>query len=121
MGAFGWAAALANIRCMDLSVTESSDGPDVRVLAAAGSIDLQSRTSLVDAGRRQLDQNNIRRLVLDLAGVTFIDSSGIGAVIELAGIATDQDCAFALRNPSARVQRVLGITGLQDAWEIESN
>ena len=106
---------------MDLSITEATDGPGVCVLAAAGSIDLQSRASLVDTGRRHLDENNIRRLVLDLAGVTFIDSSGIGAVIELAGIATDNDCAFALRNPSARVQRVLGITGLQDAWEIESN
>lgn len=119
MGAYGADAPLVNIPYMDLSVTEASDGPGVCVLAAAGSIDLQSRGSLVDAGRRQLDENNIRRLVLDLAGVTFIDSSGIGAVIELAGFATDQNCAFALRNPSARVQRVLGITGLEDAWEIE--
>ena len=111
---------MVNIPSMDLSLTEATDVPGVGVLTAAGSIDLLSREALVNAGRHLLDADGTKRLVLDLDGVTFIDSSGIGAVIELAGVATDRQCAFALRSPSARVRRVLDITGLADAWEIES-
>jgi anti-anti-sigma factor len=51
-----------------------------------------------------------------MKAVDFMDSVGIGAVIELAKKAGSLGGTFALVEPSPPVQRVLAVTGLSDAW-----
>lgn len=51
-------------------------------------------------------------LVLDLQGVTFLDSDGIAALIECRHHADAVGLRFELRNPSANVARKLEIVGL---------
>lgn len=103
---------------MDLTITETAAADGARVLVLNGSVDLASKAALIEAGRRSLLEDGAPKLTLDLAEVNFIDSSGLGALIELAGLASDRGCAFALRNPSRRVQRVLDLTGLDNTWVI---
>lgn len=55
--------------------------------------------------------NRSRRIVLDLAGVTFLDSEGIYGLVKLR----DRLLELKLRNPPASVTSVLRITGL-DIW-----
>ena len=104
---------------MDIAIESSTDESGRAVLDVAGAIDLQTRGRLLDAGRSAL-QNAPGRLVLDLDDVTFIDSTGIGALVELGHSATDADGALVLRNPSHRVLRILEISGLADVWETET-
>ncbi|MDH2414920.1 STAS domain-containing protein [Nocardioides sp. CER19] len=87
-------------------------------LTPKGSIDLVSRHELVDAGRAVLDEHGA--LVLNMKGVDFMDSVGVGAVIELAKTASSRGATFALIEPSPPVQRVLAVTGLADAWPLEN-
>lgn len=103
---------------MDLTITETATDEGTRILVLTGSVDLASKPALADAGRVALLEHGARQLMLDLAGVSFIDSSGLGALIELAGLAADRSCTFALRSPSRRVQRVLDLTGLTDTWDV---
>jgi anti-sigma B factor antagonist len=103
-----------------MELTISIAGPAGEVLLASGALDLQSRDDLLEAGRTLLN-GPIPTLVLDLAGITFIDSSGIGALVTLSSDAADSGIGFVLRNPSPRVTRILEITGLLSAWTIERN
>ncbi|PRY01650.1 STAS domain-containing protein [Allonocardiopsis opalescens] len=52
------------------------------------------------------------RLVIDLAGVTFIDSSGLRVLIETHKRAEQDGGSLALARPSPWVVRLLRVTGL---------
>lgn len=104
---------------MDIAIESSTDEAGRAVLAVTGAIDLQTRVKLLDAGHQALTSSP-SRLVLDLDKVTFIDSTGIGALVELGHDASDGGGGLVLRDPSRRVMRILEISGLADAWELES-
>jgi len=103
---------------MDVQIARSADDTGRPVLTLTGSIDLQTRDRLIEAGRAVLAEESV--LVLDLAGVTFLDSTGIGALVELSGDAKEASGELVLRNPSSRVERVLELTGLTDVWATET-
>ena len=94
---------------MELTIVR--DGSE---LTPEGSIDLVSRQQLVDAGLEVLGEH--RSLTLNLRAVEFMDSVGIGALIELSKKAASMGGSFAVVEPSRPVQRVLAVTGLADAW-----
>ena len=52
-----------------------------------------------------------RSVVLDLGGVTFMDSSGLRAAIEASKAATDRGLRFAVVPGPPAVQRTFAITG----------
>ncbi len=97
---------------MTIERVEPSDS-GMTCLQIRGAIDLTSRQGLLDAGLEVLSGAS---LTLDLDDVEFIDSVGIGAVIELARIAETRGRDFLVSGRSARVERVLTATGLHDAW-----
>jgi anti-anti-sigma factor len=101
---------------MDLNIVEDADEDDQSVLLVAGSLDLESRSALLTSGVESLERDDVDGLILDVGGVTFLDSSGIGVFVQLSQEAEDREKSFALRNPSARVQRVLEIAGLANTW-----
>src|ERR1700748_3293168 len=104
---------------MDLTLTTAVTEDGRHTITLAGAIDLESRTELINAGREALEAPGATGLVLNLADITFIDSTGIGAIVSLASDASDAEASFALQEPSARVTRILELTGLGDAWTIE--
>lgn len=103
---------------MNIGIEAGTDDSGHALLRVSGAIDIQSREALLTAGRAALERKG-PGLVLDLADVTFIDSTGIGALIELGHDAEDADAKFELRDPSVRVMRILDVTGLTDAWPVQ--
>jgi anti-anti-sigma factor len=85
-------------------------------LTPEGSIDLVTRQQLLDAGLEVLEAHGA--LVLNMKAVDFMDSVGIGAVIELAKKAASRGATFAVTEPSPPVERVLAVTGLSNAWPL---
>ena len=55
-------------------------------------------------------------LVVDLEGASFVDSTGLGALIEGYHAATEGECRFAVVNPSPAFRRVLSVTGLTELF-----
>jgi anti-sigma B factor antagonist len=106
------------LRRMDLVVTTNVDATGRCVLDVVGAVDLASKSALVDAGHAVL-RDRTGALTLDLSGVTFIDSTGIGAIVELSQDSADVGRSFLIRNPSPRVARILEVTGLASEWTIE--
>jgi anti-anti-sigma factor len=99
---------------MELVIKQVVGAGGASSLAVSGSIDLTTREDFFNAGLRALDTEET--LVLDLSEVEFMDSVGIGAIIELARVAASQGKGFVVSGRSRRVQRVLEATGLQDHW-----
>jgi anti-anti-sigma factor len=94
-----------------------SPGPDGKtVFKVDGVLDLQSKTDLLAACHPVLDRPETSGLILDLGSVSFMDSSGLGALIELNNEAIKTGRSFAIRDPSKGVARILEITGLTDIW-----
>jgi len=61
---------------------------------------------------RRLATANLRQLVFDLAGLTFIDSAGLGALLAIRDRTEALGIGMALTNVSAPVRRILDLSGL---------
>jgi len=61
------------------------------------------------------------RIVLDMAGVTFCDSQGLGTLVVLSRKAQHARSVLALANVGDFLLRVLDITGLRSALMISSS
>lgn len=85
----------------------------VRLLRVNGEVDLSNASHimgvLTDIGRRDL--------VIDLTAVEFMDSTGIGALVELKSQAPGE-CELRVRRGS-QVDRLLHLTGLKDHFEVD--
>ena len=57
-------------------------------------------------------------LVLDMHGVSFIDSSGLRTLIQARQMFPDDPGALALRKPQASTTRLLELTGLADYFSL---
>lgn len=93
---------------------------DDAVITASGDLDLASvptlEASLASAFASDAD---LERIVVDMAGVEFVDSSGLTALIKANRRAKEEGLGFVLRAPSARVVRTLELTQLQAVLDVE--
>jgi anti-sigma B factor antagonist len=95
-----------------VTVHEAVRGSE-RTLALAGELDLGSRPLLDEALQRvELEQAAV--LVLDLREVTFMDSTGLHAVLAARELCAERGCRFQLVRGSAQVQRVFELSGVLD-------
>jgi anti-anti-sigma factor len=95
---------------------ESDRGDGVSVVAVEGDFDL----AVVDEFlRRVLDcLDRADAVEIDLHRVSFIDSSGLGALVRVRKEATARDKSLSLVNVSASTHRLLEITGLHHAFDL---
>ena len=104
------------MRVTELTVELSDDG-DRSVVALTGELDIDSvgevRATVQD---RVAAANGLRRLAVDLAGLVFIDSSGLGLLIELRRLALSADITFELVNVPSGPARVIAIAGLTETF-----
>jgi anti-sigma B factor antagonist len=88
-------------------------------------LDLAGRLWILDLPLRDLMNGLIssgnRRFVLNLAGVDYIDSSGLGQLISIWTSIRNRGGQMTLLNPGKRVARLFEITRLNDVFEIVDN
>lgn len=104
---------------MDLDIQCRTDATGRAVIALDGAFDLVTRDFVLHAGRNALATSDGGDVVLDLHGVTFIDSTGIGVLTQLHRLAADSGVHLIIRDPSARVSRILELTGLESVLDVE--
>ncbi|MBE8522699.1 STAS domain-containing protein [Amycolatopsis sp. H6(2020)] len=83
------------------------------VVTVEGELDVATAPRL-RAGVAALVLRPGQRLVVDLAGVTFCDSSGISALIAARNVAEAAGAGVALAAVPARLSRTFGLIGLAD-------
>lgn len=99
---------------MDLQVEVSAAGT-TPLVSVAGELDAVAAPQLDDALAPLLAEGDGSGLVLDLSGVTFLDSSGLGVCIKAVKGVRAQGGEVALVATTPRVLKVLEITGIDKA------
>ena len=77
----------------------------------AGELDMAAALRLEPELERLLAAAGVRALVLDLDGVGFVDSTGLGALLSIKDRATQLGIGFQIASASESVRRVLELTG----------
>ena len=85
------------------------------VVTVRGEVDLATAPELESCVSRAFD-GAPSAVILDLAALTFIDSSGLRVLVTLAGDGATRGSSIALRNVPSHAQRVLDLTGLADTF-----
>ncbi|HEV7897887.1 MAG TPA: STAS domain-containing protein [Planosporangium sp.] len=100
----------------DALVTSQHLDDGAAIIDVRGELDVTTvnafRTLLVDTITRQRPA----RVVVDMLRVTFMDSTGIGALVVGYNTARDIGAYLVVRNPSPFVLRQLHITGLTEVF-----
>jgi anti-sigma B factor antagonist len=86
-------------------------------LAASGEIDMANAPTFLRELIAVAAETSSPALV-DLSAVTFLDSSGVNALIEAHRKFEDTDVTLVLVNPSPPCRRVFEITGIAQIFEI---
>ena len=95
----------------DLTVKTVRDGA-VCTLILDGSLDLLATGEFLQQAARVLD-DRIERLVLDLAGVTFLDCAGVRA-LAIATCFAPSGCPVIIRSLSSPARRIITVLGIDD-------
>ena len=98
---------------MPFTVYDNHDGQPCR-LAASGDIDVAVADELADLGKTTLRQMTGDALLIDLADVTFMDSTGLAALVKIRNESISLGKHVTLANVPKQVSQILAITALDD-------
>jgi len=87
------------------------------VVAPTGDVDLNASPTLRQA-LKQIQLTRPATLIIDLAGVPYMDSSGVATLVEAMKIARDQRSKMVLAAPTARVKSIFEIARLDMVFKI---
>ena len=90
--------------------------PDVEMVHCKGEL-VSSVTDILYSAVKGLIPE-VKRIVLDLQELTYLDSSGIGMIVRLFVSAKSAKCSLQLTNVGGRVRKLLGITDLLSVLQV---
>jgi anti-anti-sigma factor len=95
---------------MNISVSAG----DPVVVTVGGEVDLGNSASLAAAIGEALEQDAVSSVEVDLGAVTFLDSSGIAALLKGRRLADDAGVDYRVTGMHGIVRQVLELTGVLD-------
>jgi anti-sigma B factor antagonist len=97
---------------------ETQDTPPFRVIRLSGDVDLhsspQARQAILDAVKAG------KPLLVDLSGVSYMDSSGVASLVEGYQTARKQGLEFGITAPAAPAMSVLKLARLDKVFPIHA-
>jgi anti-sigma B factor antagonist len=100
-----------------LTLRSKRDG-DVHVIELSGELDLAGAPE-VERELRRVEATDVDAIIVDLAALDFMDSSGIRLLVMAHRRSLWDSGRIVLRRPSAAVLRVLEIAGIAELLPIE--
>jgi anti-anti-sigma factor len=101
------------MRVATLTIRSSTDRGRT-VLSVEGELDLDTVTQLREPAEAALASGQGQALSLDLAEMTFIDSSGLALLVELRRLCNAAGVQFEISNVRSGPRRVIAIAGLTE-------
>lgn len=87
-------------------------GGDETVVSVRGDVDSLSAPTLSAVLSAQITQTRQRPLVLDLAGLTFMDAAGLTVIVGAVSRLAEQSQRLVVRSTPDRTRRIMDITGV---------
>ena len=101
----------------NLKISVDQEGKDA-VVRLTGRIDVDSSPDLRDRLRTLLAEEALpQTIIIDLAGVPYIETSGVATLIESLRIARHHQISFRLQGLSGAVLRLFEVTGVLALFE----
>jgi len=94
---------------------------DVAVVDLEGRITLGESTGLLRDNFRQLLAQGTKKIVLNLGGVTYVDSAGLGELVGVYTTAKNQGGGVKLLNLQKKLNDLLQVTKLHTVLESYDN
>jgi anti-sigma B factor antagonist len=94
---------------------------DIRVLDCSGKITLGEGTMAIRNAVRDILKNNGKKIILNLADVNYIDSSGIGELVSTYTTVAKEGGSLKLLNLTKKIQELLAITKLLTVFQVFEN
>ena len=114
-----------SINFMDINIRDLGRH---KILEVIGDVDLYNVGELKETIFRLLDTEEIQSLILDMKGISYMDSSGIGAMVAGQKRIRSKGGKFALMNMKEEVFNILKLATLdqfftiyEDETQIEDN
>jgi anti-sigma B factor antagonist len=107
----------------DEAAADPSHSEDVAVLVAGGELDFAASPQIRDRLTERIDAG-ATRLILDLSGATFVDSTAIGALVSVATLLNDLDGGSLLLvcpDENRRVLRIFEIAGVESLMAVHGS
>jgi anti-sigma B factor antagonist len=104
-----------------MHITERSIG-DVVIVDVAGKVTLgEGGDTMLKDKLRSLVQQGRRQLLLNLADVAYVDSAGLGAIVQSYTTVTNQGGSLKLLHLTRRIKDLLAITKLITVFDTYDN
>jgi anti-anti-sigma factor len=100
-----------------LTLTTSQDQQAVRV-RLDGELDLSSALTFDDELRRIEADGANKRLVLDLKGLKFMDSTGLRLILAAHARARRRGSRLVIEHASNAIRRIFRLTGMMDRLDV---
>ena len=94
---------------------------DVRILDCSGKITLGEGTMMVRNTVRDILKSNGKKIILNLADVNYIDSSGIGELVSTYTTVSNSGGQLKLLHLTKKIQELLAITKLLTVFQVFEN
>jgi anti-sigma B factor antagonist len=85
-------------------------------VALEGEIDFGNSPQILEEVRAAVLKRRPALVRVDLALVTYADSSALGMLVKLVEVATEVSASLRVENPSPAILRVMHITGLTNLF-----
>jgi len=102
---------------VELNVSSRSQG-DHTVVIVSGEIDLYTAPRLHSELAAVLSGDRPARVVVDMSGVEFCDSTGMNVLLSSLRQAREQGGQLEIAAPRAAVRKILDVTGLDAVFTI---
>jgi anti-sigma B factor antagonist len=91
------------------------------IVAVLGEVDFTNADEVSRGIEDAVSQWSPPAVRVDLRSATFIDSTGLGALIAGYRAATESHISFVVVNPSTSFRRVLAVTGLGELFSLDQD
>lgn len=101
---------------MDFEVSVVENADSYSVIAVRGEVDLHTAPKVQYAIER--GTNGVGAVVVDLGEITFMDSTALSMFMRAKDSLQEQDVSLRLAAPSHAVDRIFGVTGFGEYFDI---
>jgi anti-anti-sigma factor len=99
---------------VSLSIQTRRQGDRETVIALHGEVDYATALDLRAAISATLSAGDVETIIIDLAGVTFLDSTGVGTLVVAARICADLTVGFRAFEPNPFIVKLFTVVGVAE-------
>ena len=97
---------------MPLTIQTKHVEPDIVVLELAGKITMGNDCRQVEWTAKKLVDESRKKVIFDLAGITHVDSTGIGIIVAVAGQMRKAGGELRVAGATPHVEQILKMTAV---------